>query len=89
MLAVGRLLRASAPVVFVVPPIQKAEPQIRPYVTVLAKEFPVWDFADAPLAPAMFRDTTHLSKEGRALFSRLLAMETARSGLMPASVSRR
>jgi hypothetical protein len=89
MLAVGRLLRVSAPVVFVVPPIQKAEPHLRPYVTVLAKEFPVWDFSDAPLPAPMFRDTTHLSKEGRALFSRLLAVETARTGLLPASVSRR
>src|SRR5262249_235481 len=83
MLPLRPLLRRPAPVVSVVPPIQKAEPHLRPYVSAIAREFPVWDFGDAPLPPPMFRDTTHLSKEGRALFSRLLATETVRAGLMP------
>lgn len=89
MLAVGRLLRQSAPVVFVVPPIQKAEPHIRPYVVALAKEFPVWDFADVAMPASSFRDTTHLSKQGRAEFSRMLAAETDRAGLLTANLSSR
>ena len=89
LLAVGRLLRASLPVVFVVPPIQGGEPAMRPYAAALAVEFPVWDFGAAPLPPSAFRDTTHLDRAGRALFSRMLAAELARADLLPSPVSRR
>jgi hypothetical protein len=88
MLAVGRRMRdAGAQVVFVLPPILPSgspEDEVTPVAACLAREFPVWDYRRVTLPKEAWRDSTHLNAAGRALFTRALAEETARAGLLEA-----
>jgi hypothetical protein len=89
--AVARLLRErGAAVVFVVPPVHESDrtAAVRAVAASLARDWPVWDFGAAPFPEQMFRDGSHLNRAGRALLSRLLAVETARAGLLGPGLAR-
>jgi hypothetical protein len=89
---VGRRLKdAGAQVVFVLPPIlpsESPEDDVTDVAAWLAREFPVWDYRGAALPKEAWRDSTHLNAAGRALFTRALAEETARAGLLEAVAGR-
>lgn len=93
LLSAARLFRdVGVTAAFVVPPVRalnEREPRMREKRAAVAREFPVLDFELAPIPPALWRDGSHLNAQGRALFSRVLAREVARLGLLGRGIAGR
>jgi len=90
--AVASSLRAAGvQVVFVLPPILPCEPaeDVAAVAASLAREFAVWDYRRAALPADAWRGCSHLSRAGRIAFTRALAEEAAREGLLHAVAERR
>ncbi len=77
--------------VFVVPPYTRAYedprergPAMKALFAALAARSgaEVWDYSDLDLPRRWFRGKSHLNREGRAVFSTMLAREVARAGLL-------
>jgi hypothetical protein len=81
-------------VVFVSPPYTRAfedpkerSPEMKALFAQVALESgaPVWDYTDLELPKRWFRGKSHLNREGRAVFSTMLAREVGRAGLLRAT----
>jgi hypothetical protein len=82
---VGLFRERGTPVVFAVPPLARGHQpaperdQLRPFFVELARRAgcEVWNFAPLVLPDHLFRDPSHLGREGRAHYSRALALQIA------------